>query len=134
MPPSVRQPTPFGTFLLRHIAAAGFDSVTKFAKAAGVSPATVGRLIYGSETAPDVRTLEAVAVALNIPVRDVLLAQIAERPSEYVTESLPETHAVARELALMLAKDSPLSEDDRAYLTLMTDRLIGPYRAAMRRP
>jgi hypothetical protein len=43
------------------------------------------------------------------------------------------THPVVRELALMLADDSPIPGPDRHALELVLDRMIDPYRKVVRR-
>ncbi len=125
-----RTPTQFGLYLLRAMANAGYSNPSRFARAAGRDPSVVHRWIYGI-TVPTAKALAEVAPTLGVPEADLIAAAFSSDPDDTV----PRDHVpqVAAELAQMLRPDSPLSDEDRQFLGVMTERLVAPYRSLMRK-
>lgn len=128
--PGDRRPTQLGAWILTKIDAAGLGSQRGLARAAGVSPSTITRIISGDGT-PDTPTLRKIAAALDVDAGELLTRAGHDRPAGNVE---PVTlHPLAVDLSRLLMDDRLLTDADRQYLADMVDKLIKPYRRALRR-
>lgn len=123
-----RQPTEFGWFLLRAIAAAGFTRHAHVARAAEIGGATLSRLIYGGVDQPKVEVLDRLADALGVD-----RAEMRTQGGYSMPRDGRRLHPRALELDQMLGEGTPLSPEEQRYLDDMTDRLMAPYRGRIRR-
>jgi transcriptional regulator with XRE-family HTH domain len=116
----------FGAYLKEAIRAAGFDTPTHFARAAGTDPSVVLRWL-SEEQRPTIRSIDRVAPILGRTVNELVRAAYPDRLAGAAE------NALTAEIAAMLASDSPLAEADRRALETVLDRMIEPYRKVMRR-
>jgi transcriptional regulator with XRE-family HTH domain len=119
----------FGVYLKEAIRAAGFPTPTHFARAAGTDPSVVLRWL-SEEQRPTIRSIERIAPVLGQTINALVVAAYPDRlaPPADTAEN-----TVVAELSTMLAGDSPLPVADRQALEATLDRMIEPYRKAMRR-
>jgi len=108
----------------------GMKKQVDLARAAGVSEATVGRIIY-ENAAFERDILASVESALELPARTLVgdLGKVAEQANERSTWS----HPIAAELNRMLNPESPLTDADREDIRKFVDRFIDSYRVTMRK-
>jgi transcriptional regulator with XRE-family HTH domain len=119
----------FGAYLKDAIRAAGFPTPTHFARAAGTDPSVVLRWL-SEEQRPTIRSIDRIAPVLGRTINELVLAAYPDRLADPVE---PAENPLVRELATMLADDSPLAPEDRRALQTVLDRMIDPYRKVMRR-
>src|SRR3954469_17182552 len=101
----------FGAYLKEAIHGAGFPTPTHFARAAGTDPSVVLRWLSG-EQRPTIRSIERIAPVLGRGINELVMAAYPDRLGGAGPEP-PATHPLVRELALMLADDSPIPGPDR---------------------
>jgi transcriptional regulator with XRE-family HTH domain len=117
-----------------------YESDSDFARKAGVSTSAVSRWVAG-ENVPTPNTIEKIAPYVRDsrgrPISAIRLTALAfpslsevRVQGQVVFE--PE-HPLARELARMLADDSPLPADRRENLEALLEALVAPYRIYMRK-
>jgi transcriptional regulator with XRE-family HTH domain len=123
---SPNRATGFGAYLKEAIRDAGFPTPTHFARAAGTDPSVVLRWL-SEEQRPTIRSIDRIAPILGRTINELVRAAYPDRLAA------PAESPLVAELGAMLAGDSPLDEADRQALETMLDRLIEPYRKAMRR-
>lgn len=133
----VEEPTEFGYFLLSKMAAHEPPlSQAELARRTGVGQASISRWIY-KPGRPEPEKLQLLADTLGIKYDDLLALAGYGRPSQNAVgvpaRPRPELIPLAAELSAMLQAESPLTDDDRAYIENVVDRIIDPYRRAMRR-
>lgn len=131
------EPTEFGWFVLRKMGEHEPPlSQAELARRTGVGQATISRWIY-KPGRPDVEKLRLLASSLDVEFEQLLSIAGYGEPAENITEALatlrPDVDPLAEELSAMLADGSPLPEDDREFLRHTVNRLMDPYRKAMRR-
>ena len=118
----------FPEFLAEMIAAL-FPNPSAFAKAAGVSPSAVSRWLSG-ELRPTPKTLERLAGPLQTPIAtltaiaypELAIQNGAPRPVAPVP-----VHPLVRDLARLLAEDSPVPSTERDTLERVVESVIQPY-------
>lgn len=127
----------FKTYVLRAAANRGLDRQADISRATGISGSLLSKWFHGFER-PSMASLHKLADGLVVPFRDLVIlsgrassdeldgSEVIEPPDD----GLP---PLARELARMLAEESPLSDDQRHTLTVVIDHAVGPYRPYMRR-
>jgi len=120
-----REPTRFGRYLLDRMSGKGMHQQVDLVNATGISPATVSRLIYSDEYTPDVRTLERLGAALDVPAAELVSRRSGGEPGLRV---IP---AVLAELIEMVDPDSPLTTNQRRRLEQMLELLAETNRAFM---
>jgi hypothetical protein len=128
-PPRVA--TGFGAYLKEAINAARFPTATHFARAAGTDPSVVLRWL-SEEQRPTIRSIERIAPVLGLGINELVVAAYPDRlrrPAPAPTV----IHPLVHELGRMLADDSPIPDPDRQALETVLDRMLEPYRRAMRR-
>ncbi len=128
--------TEFGHFLRRKMAAHNPPlSQAELARRAGVGQASVSRWIKGPGP-PSVDSLRKLSDVLNVDYPTLLTVAGYGEPDPDVSTALaglrPQVDDLAAELSLMIDAGSPLSDDERTFLRHMVDRLVDPYRGAMR--
>jgi transcriptional regulator with XRE-family HTH domain len=121
----------FGAYLKEAIHGAGFPTPTHFARAAGTDPSVVLRWLSG-EQRPTIRSIERIAPVLGRGINEIVQAAYPDRLGDQGPEP-PTASPLVRELARMLADDSPIPEADRRALETVLDRMLDPYRTVMRR-
>lgn len=131
------EPTEFGYFVMKKMAAHDPPlSQAELARRTGVGQATISRWIFNPGR-PNSEKLRLLATTLGVDYAQLLTIAGYGEPSGDITTALselrPEVDPLSAELAAMLAPSSPLTDDDRAFLGHTVDRLIDPYRRAMRR-
>lgn len=131
------EPTEFGYFLVSKMAKHEPPlSQAELARRTGVGQASISRWIY-KPGRPEPEKLRLLADALDVDYDDLLTLAGYGRPSDDVTSALASARLdidqLASELSAMLEGESPLTDDDRAYIRNTVDRIIDPYRRAMRR-
>jgi transcriptional regulator with XRE-family HTH domain len=119
----------FGVYLKEAIRAAGFPTPTHFARAAGTDPSVVLRWL-SEEQRPTIRSIERIAPVLGRTINELV---VAAYPDRLAPPAAPAENTLVAELSTMLAGDSPLPEADRRALETTLDRIIEPYRKAIRR-
>ncbi len=119
----------FGVYLKEAIRAAGFPTPTHFARAAGTDPSVVLRWL-SEEQRPTIRSIERIAPILRRTINELVVAAYPDRLAPVADVA---ANVLVTELFTMLAGDSPLPEADRLALQATLDRMIEPYRKAMRR-
>ena len=131
------EPTEFGYFVMRKMA--DLDpplNQTELARRSGVGQATISRWIF-KDGRPEADKLRQLAVTLEVDYHELLAIAGYGKPSEDVAEALadlrPDVDELALEMSAMLNVGSALTEDDRAFIRGMVDRIIDPYRKKMRR-
>lgn len=118
----------FPVFLAERIEAL-YPNPSAFARAAGVSPSAVSRWLSG-ELRPTPKTLERLAAPLK--TRTAILTAIAY-PELAVSDSAPDyaapapVHPAVRNLARLLAEDSPVPPEERDTLERVVESVIQPY-------
>ncbi|GGQ39883.1 helix-turn-helix domain-containing protein [Couchioplanes azureus] len=122
----------FGGYLKEAIHAARFPTPTHFARTVGMDPSVVLRWLSG-EQRPTIRSIERIAPVLGKSINDLVLAAYPDRLAGPAPQPVPPTHPLVHELARMLADDSPIPAADRRALETVLDRMIDPYRKALRR-
>ena len=130
MAPS-RPASGFGDYLREAILAAGYPTPTHFARAVGTDPSVVLRWLSGDQR-PTIRSIERIAPVLGKTINELVVAAYPDRLSGQATTA-PVGHPLARELARMLADDSPIPHEDREALATVLDRILEPYRRLLRR-
>ncbi|AGL20762.1 helix-turn-helix transcriptional regulator [Actinoplanes sp. N902-109] len=121
----------FGGYLKEAIQAARFPTPTHFARAVGIDPSVVLRWL-SEEQRPTIRSIERIAPVLGKSINELVVAAYPDRVGGPAPQ-LPANHPLVHELALMLAEDSPIPAADRQALATVLDRMIDPYRKALRR-
>lgn len=131
------EPTEFGYFMLRKMA--DHDpplSQAELGRRTGVGQSTISRWIFNPGR-PNTEKLKLLATALDVDYSDLLAIAGYGQPSEDIAEALSglrsDVDPLAEELSAMLDEKSLLTADDRAFLRNTVDRIIDPYRRAMRR-
>ncbi len=106
-----------------------YPNPSAFARAAGVSPSAVSRWLSG-ELRPTPKTLERIAGALKVPPK--ILSVIAypelataDAAANYVAPA--RVHPLVKNLAQLLAEDSPVPEVERDTLERVVESVIQPY-------
>jgi transcriptional regulator with XRE-family HTH domain len=129
---SDRQPTRFGLYVLRQMAAHDPPlTQSDLARKVSVSQSTISRWIF-EERRPDYANLEALAPALDVEF-DELLAHAGYGPQAAEVGTMPSIHPLALELDQMLGENSRVPASDREHLRIIVDRVIDPYRKPRRR-
>jgi transcriptional regulator with XRE-family HTH domain len=123
--------TGFGAYLKEAINAARFPTPTHFARAAGTDPSVVLRWL-SEEQRPTIRSIERIAPVLGLGINELVVAAYPDRLRPPAPATVA-THPLVHELGRMLADDSPIPEPDRLALESVLDRMLDPYRRAMRR-
>lgn len=131
------EPTEFGYFVMAKMAEHEPPlSQAELARRTGVGQATISRWIF-SPGRPNPEKLRLLATTLGVDYAELMTIAGHGAPSEEITEALsglrPDMDKLAVELSSMLMPASPLSDEDRAFLRHTVDRIIDPYRRAMRR-
>ena len=121
----------FGAYLREAIHAARFPTPTHFARAAGTDPSVVLRWL-SEEQRPTIRSIERIAPVLGRSINELVVAAYPDRLGG-PQPAVPASHPLVRELALILADDSPIPGPDRHALETVLDRMIDPYRKVLRR-
>lgn len=128
-----RQPTEFGWYIQRKMASHEPPlNQTELALRTGVSQSTVSRWIY-SPGKPDTDKLRLLADVLGVDHGELLAAAGHGRPADSAAEATRPLHPLAREIDMLLADDSPLTEDDREELSRFLDRTLAGFRPAPKR-
>lgn len=122
-----RQPTPFGWYLIRLMAAHDPQMTqSDLARRTNIGQATISRWIYGSAK-PDPDKLALLADALGLDHNDLL-----HRAGHTTTAPTPRTdptdHPIAAEIRVMLGPDSPLPLGERNVLETVLNGVLTPYR------
>lgn len=112
-------------------------SQAALARRTGVGQATISRWIYKSGR-PDAEKLRLLASSLDVEYKQLLSLAGYGEPAESLAEAIArlrveEVDPLASELSAMLDEASALSDDDREFLRHTVNRLMDPYRKAMRR-
>jgi transcriptional regulator with XRE-family HTH domain len=121
----------FGVYLKEAIHAARFPTPTHFARAVGTDPSVVLRWL-SEEQRPTIRSIERIAPVLGKSINELVVAAYPDRLGG-PPPALPAAHPLVHELARILADDSPIPGPDRQALETVLDRLLEPYRKALRR-
>ncbi|MGI5247613.1 helix-turn-helix domain-containing protein [Dactylosporangium sp. CA-139066] len=119
-----RGPTQFGFYLLKRMTEKGMHRQLDLVKATGISAATVSRLTYSDEYTPDVRTLQRLGDALDVPVTD-LVARWTGGVRHGGRGAIPPTLV---ELASLIEDDSLLTAEERDRLETILQALTDTYR------
>ena len=122
----------FGAYLREAILAAGFPTPTHFARAAGTDPSVVLRWL-SEEQRPTIRSIERIAPVLGVGINELVLAAYPDRLNGTAPAAPTVTHPLVRDLARLLADDSPVPRADREALETVLARMLEPYRRLLRR-
>ncbi|WP_326564517.1 helix-turn-helix domain-containing protein [Micromonospora peucetia] len=129
---SDRQPTRFGLYVLRKMAAHNPPlTQSDLARQVPVSQSTISRWIF-KEGLPEYGKLEALAPVLGVTV-DEMLAQAGYGRQAADASEATAMHPLALELDQMLGEASRVPEAEREHLRIIIDRVIDPYRKPRRR-
>jgi transcriptional regulator with XRE-family HTH domain len=123
----------FADYLRRAIEAAGFPTVSQFARAAGVEPSVVFAWLDGRRR-PTIRLLERIAPVLGLDTNELVAAAYPEaskgpRPVAPMPRKL---HPMADEVDRQLDPGSPLNDDERQRLIVVVEAGLAPGRLKMR--
>jgi len=126
-PGSERRPTQFGFYLLGRMAEAGYARQIDLVKATGVSAATISRLIYSGEFTPDVRTLQRLGDALNVPATELVARRLQtnETPLAVGVSQVEPSFVLDPELA----DEVQITDQARRLSWLVTSGVIPPEAA-----
>lgn len=127
-PPDPRDTTgalsELGFYIRRKAREAGYSTDAHLARVAEIHGSTLSRLMKdGGTERPKMAVLDRLSEALGLDPDEL------RGMAGYVTTAnIRRYHPYAVELDQMLGDDSPLSAEDKAYLGVMVDKLIGPFR------
>ncbi len=136
----VKEPTRLGRYVLSRMADVGMTKQVDLVRASGTDPATgrprisestVSRLILSEEYIPNRDTIIALAEALRVDPKALLLFifDLGDTPA-----TAKPLHPRAAEVDRLLGDGSRLSDDDKVFYDTMIARLIEPpLKAASRK-
>lgn len=121
----------FGVWLAQRMVERGLRKAD-LARATGVDASLIGRWMRG-DSLPGLPNLRRLAPALGIAWTD-LAAQAGHLDGEPGATARPVVqHPLVRDLARLLAEDSPLPDGQRETLEQVVAAVISPYRSMLRR-
>jgi transcriptional regulator with XRE-family HTH domain len=112
------------------------ETQADIARVTGVTPSLLSKWFRGVEQ-PSLPSLRRVAEGLRVPLVDLI--RLSGRADDLDLDERPMPPApvlsdpLARLIDQMLDVESPLSQADRDYIRTVVERVVEPYRRAMRR-
>lgn len=120
-----KEPTRLGRYVLARMGELGMARQVDLVRASGISESTVSRIVLHPNYTPDRDTLVALAGALRVDPKELVLF-VFDLQGAPVTP--PTLIPRAMEVDRFLGPTSHLDETDREFLDTMLDRLIAPLR------